>query len=68
MAPSTGPANVSVRSAPTTATMASAARRPCRVADPPNAMAMVDERYPPTMRAMTTRNETIPPASPRGSG
>ena len=44
MAPISGPANVSVRSAPQTATMASAARRPCRVADPPNVMAIVDER------------------------
>src|SRR6476619_8470659 len=44
IAPSTGPARASVKSAPTTAAIASAARRFRRVDGPPNAIAIVDER------------------------
>src|SRR5580765_7496426 len=44
VAPSTGPARVSVKSAPMTAAIARAARRLRRVDRPPNAIAIVDER------------------------
>src|SRR6476660_5161126 len=47
IAPRTGPARVSVRSAPMTAATASDASRLRRVDRSPNAIAIVDERLPP---------------------
>src|SRR5262249_2513154 len=68
VAPRAGPATASVTSAPTTETNASETRRRFLVAGPPKAIPIVEERYPPTMSAITTRNETFPEASPDGSG
>src|ERR1700722_6681193 len=68
MAPRTGPAIVAVRSPPSTATPTSAAARQRGVAGPPNAIAIVADRYPPTTSAIVIKNGTIPVGSRVGSG
>src|SRR4029077_5120886 len=59
---------VAVRSPPSTATPASAAARQRGVAGPPNAIAIVADRYPPTTSAIVIKNGTIPGGSLVGSG
>jgi len=68
IAPRIGPAMTSVKSAPAAVTRPSDTSRPRRVEVPLRTVVIVDDRYPPTISAITTRNETLPLSSPSGSG